>query len=153
MSLVSQIVVNSNLELVWKAWTEADRLSEWFAPEVLVELKEGGKYELYFDPSNKRSMSTAGCKILRIEAPHTLVFEWKGPDTFAEVMNKPANLTQIEVKLKALSDGTLVTICHSGWTESEPSQTARSWHEQAWAQMLSSLKSKLEAGQGILCCQ
>ncbi|WP_339242419.1 hypothetical protein [Paenibacillus sp. FSL F4-0243] len=41
MSLVSQIVVNSNLELVWKAWTEADCLSEWFAPEVLVELKEG----------------------------------------------------------------------------------------------------------------
>ncbi|MFD5019405.1 hypothetical protein ACFWMP_10945 [Paenibacillus sp. NPDC058367] len=27
--------------MVWKAWTEADRLSEWFAPEVLVELKEG----------------------------------------------------------------------------------------------------------------
>ncbi|MBY3618361.1 hypothetical protein HGO21_02240 [Acinetobacter sp. CUI P1] len=25
MKLVAQIVVNSNLELVWKAWTEADR--------------------------------------------------------------------------------------------------------------------------------
>ncbi|WP_339320046.1 SRPBCC domain-containing protein [Paenibacillus sp. FSL R10-2734] len=153
MSLVSQIVVNSNLELVWKAWTEADRLSEWFAPEVLVDLKEGGKYELYFDPSNNQSMSTAGCKIIRIEAPHTLVFEWKGPDPFAEVMNNPANLTQVELNLKALSDGTLVTIFHSGWTEAEPSQTAKSWHEQAWTQMLSSLKSKLEAGQGMLCCQ
>jgi uncharacterized protein YndB with AHSA1/START domain len=120
MSLVSQIVVNCNLELVWKAWTESDRLSEWIAPEALVDLKKGGKYELYFDPNHKQSMSTIGCKILHIDAPYSLIFEWKGPDPFAEVMNDPAYLTQVEVKLKAVSIGTLVTLCHSGWTESEP---------------------------------
>lgn len=153
MKLVKQIMIQSELLLVWKAWTEAHRLAEWFAPEAAIDLQEGGMYELYFNPSNKESMSTRGCKVLKLDAPHTLVFQWKGPDPFAEVMNNPEELTQVEVQLEAHGQDTLVTLCHSGWNYSESSQAAQQWHEQAWEQMLSSLKSNLESGKGVLCCQ
>lgn len=51
---------------MWCAWIISKRVSEWFAPESVVEAREGGTYELYFIPDNKTGMNTKGCKITKL---------------------------------------------------------------------------------------
>lgn len=153
MTINTQQLILADINLIWRAWTESDRITEWFAPSAEIEPKLNGKFALYFNPSNKNSMSTQGCKIIKLEEPHQLAFQWKGPDPFAEVMNQEDDLTIVEVTLEAVEGGTLVSLQHSGWKDSEEGLKAREWHVQAWDQMLNSLKSSIESGEGILCCQ
>lgn len=153
MTIAKQQLILADIELVWRAWTESDRITEWFAPSAHIEPHLNGKFELYFNPDNKETMSTKGCKIIRFEKPNTLAFEWKGPDPFATVMNQDGELTIVEVTLKSAEGGTMVHLRHSGWKESEAALQAKEWHEKAWEQMLESLKSNIESGEGILCCQ
>jgi len=153
MTIIETAFLQADVDLVWKAWTQAERVTQWFAPGAAIEPVVGGKYELYFDPSDKTKMSTAGCVILQYEAPQTLVFQWKGPDPFAHIMNHADSLTQVKVSLEPSSGGTQVTVEHTGWGQSEAWQEAREWHVAAWKQVLASLKSKIESGEGMLCCQ
>lgn len=53
MVIREDVVIHSNIELVWMAWTQSNRITTWFAPAAEIEPKVGGKFELYFDPSNK----------------------------------------------------------------------------------------------------
>jgi len=153
MNIAVQQFIQAEVTLVWRAWTESDRITKWFAPVAEIEPKLGGKFELYFNPNNKSSMCTQGCKIVQLEAPQLLAFEWKGPDPFADVVNLEGALTIVKVRLESVESGTMVYLEHSGWNQSEESLKAREWHVEAWNQMLSSLKSSMEAGEGILCCQ
>ena len=152
MSLAKQIYIQAAPELVWLAWTSSERITEWFAPMAVIEAREGGKFELYFNPSNRKSMSTQGCTILAYEPVRFLSFQWKGPDPFAEIMNQEGQLTWVEVTLTPHNDGTRIELQHKGWSDAIDVKQAREWHEQAWEGMLSSLKSKIEAGEGNLCC-
>jgi uncharacterized protein YndB with AHSA1/START domain len=61
--LSKECVINVPLSLVWQAWTNADRVSQWFAGEANIDPVVGGAYELYFEPGNTTGMNTKGCKI------------------------------------------------------------------------------------------
>jgi uncharacterized protein YndB with AHSA1/START domain len=145
--------INADITLVWKAWTESDRIIKWFAPAADIEPRENGKFELYFSPENKETMSTKGCKILNYREPTLLEFEWKGPDPFVEIMNEESDLTTVAVEFEPYNEETKVILIHKGWKDTEEYSQAREWHVQAWEQMLKSLKSNMESGEGILCCQ
>ncbi|MDP5277038.1 SRPBCC family protein [Chengkuizengella axinellae] len=153
MSITQEIYIQSDLDLVWRAWTKSERITKWFAPAAEIELEKNGKFELYFDPSNKNSMSTIGCKIIKYEEPHLLEIQWKGPDEFAEFMNGQEQLTTVKIELVSKDGGTNVTLEHSGWLDTDDWQSAKMWHVKAWEQALSSLKSNMESGEGILCCK
>ncbi|MCK1998912.1 hypothetical protein MPH47_17075 [Psychrobacillus psychrodurans] len=36
-SVKKQITIHAPLNLVWYAWTLSERVSEWFAPETIIE--------------------------------------------------------------------------------------------------------------------
>ncbi|WP_223067536.1 SRPBCC family protein [Paenibacillus caui] len=57
------------------------------------------------------------------------------------------------ITFQSLNGETKVTVKHEGWKGSEEWEQAKEWHVQAWEQVLSSLKSKLESGEGALCCK
>lgn len=152
--LNSEITINAPIEFVWYAWTLSDRVSEWFASETVITPKVGGEYELYFIPGNKSIMNTKGCKITKILEQKELHFTWKGPDQFAEIMNQEFALTVVEVTFSELdSNTTKVTVVHTGFKDDKNWSDAIKWHESAWSGVLSSLKSKLEKGEGYLCCK
>lgn len=95
MSVISkEVSIAASKNLVWWAWTEADRVTEWFAPVANVEARVGGAFELFFDPANRDHMNTAGCVFTSVEPKQSLGFTWKGPDDFADVMNDENNLTK-----------------------------------------------------------
>lgn len=152
MNITKQIYIQAPPELVWLAWTSSERITEWFAPMAIIEPEVNGKFELYFNPSNLQSMNTQGCTILSYEPVCTLSFQWKGPDPYAEIMNQEGHLTWVEVTFKPYDSGTLVELQHQGWSDSLDAQQAKNWHVQAWEEMLNSLKSRMESGEGILCC-
>ncbi|GGA60202.1 SRPBCC family protein [Ornithinibacillus halotolerans] len=153
-AITKEVTINAPLDLVWYAWTISERVSEWFAPEAVVDLREGGAYELYFIPGNSTSMNTKGCKITKLISKKELHFTWKGPDQFEELMNNDNELTTVCVNLQSINENsTKVTLKHIGFKDKEEWVEAFEWHQMAWSGVLESLKSALEKGEGNLCCQ
>jgi uncharacterized protein YndB with AHSA1/START domain len=153
--IIKEIIISAPLNLVWYAWTISERISEWFAPESVVEAKEGGAYELYFIPGNSKGMNTKGCKISKLINEKELHFTWKGPDQFEAIMNKENELTNVNVSFKSINDdSTKVIVKHIGFKENDEDWIeAINWHQMAWTRVLDSLKSALEKGKGNVCCQ
>lgn len=153
-AIIQESTIQAPINLVWYAWTISERVSEWFAPETVIDAKEGGAYELYFIPGNKTEMNTKGCKIIKLVDNKELQFTWKGPDQFQSIMNNEAELTIVNVSFEPVnSNSTRVVIVHSGFKDDDNWKEAFTWHEMAWSGVLKSLKSALEKGEGNLCCQ
>lgn len=99
-------------------------------------------------------MNTKGCKIIKLVDEKELVFTWKGPDQFEDIMNHENDLTIVKVSFESISENsTKVSLHHTGFKNNESWTDAFQWHQMAWSGVLSSLKSVLEKGEGNLCCQ
>ena len=147
-----EVSVEAPIDLVWRAWTETERVIEWFAPAANIVPVERGAFELFFDPSDHTRMSTIGCVITDIESRERLAFTWKGPDQFAQLMNEPAPATSVEVTFRKAKSSTRVQIEHGGWGDGDHWNEAWEWHFKAWEEVLQRLVSGLESGKGLLCC-
>lgn len=120
-------------------------VSQWFAPTAIIEPCIGGKYELYFIPGNLKQMNTKGCKIIDLVERQKLMFTWKAPDSFAEIMNVEDNLTIIEITLEENETNlTKINLIHSGFSKTEDWNEALYWHDNAWTSVLSSLNQSLK---------
>lgn len=148
----TQVLVKAPREVVWWAWTRAERITQWFAPAATIDPRPGGAFELFFNPADRSRDCTAGCTFTAVEPMTRLAFTWKGPDLFAAVMNHPDRLTAVTVTMEPVEGGTRVTVVHAGWGEGDGWAEARRWHAAAWRQVLDSLKGALESGRGDLCC-
>ncbi|MDQ0271427.1 SRPBCC family protein [Cytobacillus purgationiresistens] len=136
--------------LVWLAWIDSARVAEWFAPEAVIEAKEGGAYELFFIPGNKQEMNTKGCKIIKMATENELQFTWRGPDPFNELMNAENDLTVVQVSLEKIDESTTsVHINHTGFKNDDNWSEAFKWHEMAWSGVLKSLKENLKKAKEI----
>lgn len=134
-------------DLVWKAWTKAENITKWFAPEAIVEARFGGPFELFFTPPDHDHMCTKGCVFTLVEPKKQLGFTWKGPDQFAELMNNPSSLTFVQVTFHNENGNARITLEHSGWGDSDAWAEARTWHQKAWEQALGRLKLFLKSGK------
>ncbi|MFD2169759.1 SRPBCC family protein [Tumebacillus lipolyticus] len=151
-SIKHHVEVACSKEIAWLAWTDQERIVKWFAPAANIEAQVGGAYELFFDPEHQDRMGTKGCTVTQFESMERLTFTWKGPDQFAEIMNHDGLLTTVSVTFSAAADHTEVAVEHAGFGEGEAWEQAHAWHQMAWQQVLSSLKSAIESGEGELCC-
>ena len=141
-----EITVNAPRDTIWRAWTESDQIATWFSPDASVEARPGGKFELYFGPSNHDHECTKGCVFTLVEQLKNLGFTWKGPDQFADLMNEPIPSTSVLVSFFQEDGFTRVVVEHSGWGQGKEWEEARVWHEKAWLDVLGRLKSALESG-------
>lgn len=46
-----EVVVPGTTEAMWRAWTDAEELATWAGPAAAVDLRPGGDWHVYFDPS------------------------------------------------------------------------------------------------------
>jgi len=137
-------------DLVWRAWTQSERITAWFAPEAIVEARCGGPFELFFDPSDHEHQCTKGCVFTLVEPMRCLGFTWRGPDQFAGLMNDPSSLTSVTVNFSDEDRTSRVVIEHRGWGEGKDWARAWAWHQKAWETVLGRLKSALESGKSQL---
>ncbi|GAA4929954.1 uncharacterized protein YndB with AHSA1/START domain [Nonomuraea thailandensis] len=106
---------DAEVEDVWHACTDADRLSRWFLP-ISGDLRLGGKYQLE---------GNAGGEILRCEPPSLLKVSWLfGPDP---------GFSEVEVRLAAKDGGTLFELTHTAeppeefWAQYGPGAVGVGW--------------------------
>ncbi|UCD45761.1 MAG: SRPBCC domain-containing protein [Candidatus Bathyarchaeota archaeon] len=145
-----RVKLNAHPREVWRAWTESERITKFFAPEAKIEPHPGGAYELYFDPKDHDHMSTKGCTITEFKSMDRLGFNWKGPDQFRELMNEPDPQTYVEVGFREEEGATRLTLEHGGWGDGDEWAEAREWHRRAWEEVLDQLGSFLSPKKRLL---
>lgn len=116
-------------------------LQSWLAPVAEVEPKVGGKFELYWDPTDRSDNHTQGCRVVAIAPPELLAFDWRGPSQFREAMNDVDPLTHVVVSFSAVPGGTRVHLVHAGWRQCAGAQEARQWFETAWRMAFEQLEA------------
>jgi uncharacterized protein YndB with AHSA1/START domain len=131
----------------FEMFTANELLQSWLTTLAEVEPLVGGKYELFWDPVNKESNSTIGCKVTAIEPGKFLSFEWKGPEQFQHFMNNADPLTHVVVLFVPCVEGstpcTEVHLIHSGWGSSADWEEARQWFEGAWSNAFAELRKQV----------
>jgi len=125
-------------------FTTNNNLESWLTELADVEPKISGKYELFWDPSDKENNSTIGCKVTAIEQDKYITFEWKGPKQFKHFMNNADPLTHVVVVfIPSVSNSNLYTdvvLVHSGWRNTPEWEEARQYFDKAWSGALNKLK-------------
>ena len=116
----------------FELFTRDDLLCRWLCIEADVEAKEGGRYELFWDPADHTVDSTVGCRITALQRDQFLAFEWKSSRQFAALANAADPLTHVVVFFLPLPAGTTVHLVHSGWRGTTDWEEARRWQEHAW---------------------
>lgn len=76
-------------------FTNNELLQAWLARVADVELRIGGRYELFWDPAHREDNSTIGCRITAIAEPELLAFQWRSPAQFKSFANTADPLTHV----------------------------------------------------------
>jgi uncharacterized protein YndB with AHSA1/START domain len=107
---------DAEIEELWDAVTNAERIPRWFAP-ITGELKLGGRYQL---------KGNAGGEITRCDAPTALDITWECG----------GNVSWVTVRLESVNDGIRLTLEHlmgkdkaseEHWKKYGPGATGVGW--------------------------
>ncbi len=141
--LYKEIVVRASLTEVWKAWTTTDGIKSFLSPNAEIELRVGGKYEVFFDmEAPLGSRGSEGCRVLSFLPKKMLSFEWNAPPQFEDL-----RFVLTRVVLFVSEDepgGTRVDLHHMGWGEGEKWDQVYDYFDTAWEFVLTALKTHME---------
>jgi len=131
------VTVNCDPHKAFELFTRNEHLEKWLTVEADVEPKAGGKYELFWNPSDKENDSTIGCRVTTFLQDRLLGFDWKGPLEYKDVMNDADPLTLVSVFFLPVEaeDGlrTVVHLIHSGWRSAPEWEDPWKYFDNAWA--------------------
>jgi len=130
--IIQTAMLNCSQEKAFDIFTVNSYLESWLTEKADVEAMPGGKYELFWEPDDPENNSNIGCKILAVEKPTYLNFEWKGPKQFKHFMNTADPLTNVTVIFIPKNNKTDVVLIHTGWRNSEEWEQARQYFINAW---------------------
>ena len=141
--IFKEIVIPARRIEVWKAWTEKEILIKYFAPEAEIELKIGGKYEMYFlldNPPGTRGGE--GNKILSFVPQKMLSFSWNAPPQFPSVRKEETWCVLLFDKTDI--NTTKIRFYHLGWQQGEEWDQVYDYFQKAWDLVLGNLKTYFE---------
>ena len=120
---------------VYRAWTDAAKISRWFGPEnaeilrAETDVRVGGRFRIVFRGPDGEEHDVGG--VYREVVPNQkLVFTWAWRST-------PERESLVTVALKRDGDGTLLTLLHEQFFD----EAARDRHGRGWSQTLDKLES------------
>jgi len=140
------VQLDCEIQKAFSMFIENKYLESWLTNEADVVPKLRGKYELFWDPSNKEFNSTIGCKITGIEKNRFISFDWKGPLKFNSFMNNADPLTHVIIFFSQKENEptkTIIHLFHTGWRKDLEWVEARNYFENAWKNALQDLKDKV----------
>ncbi|MBC8386186.1 MAG: SRPBCC domain-containing protein [Candidatus Cloacimonetes bacterium] len=141
--IYQEIVIPARLAAVWNAWTVKEELTKFFAPEAEIEMKIGGKYEMYFLLKNPvGSRGGEGNRILSFVPQKMLSFEWNAPPNFPNVRQEKTWCVLFFDKLDLNS--TRIRFYHLGWQEGDEWDQVYDYFQKAWDSVLGNLKKYFE---------
>jgi uncharacterized protein YndB with AHSA1/START domain len=136
-SLVISRTYPASVERVFKAWTDANQLGQWFAPtddyttKANVDLRVGHEYRIVITHKGGNVHTILGTYRL-IEPPRKLVYTWRWE-------GGPASDTLVTVDFNPEGDATKVTITHERFINTED----RDKHNEGWNGCLNRLQRTL----------
>jgi uncharacterized protein YndB with AHSA1/START domain len=125
-SLVISRTYPASVERVFKAWTDANQLGQWFAPtddyttQASVDLRVDHEYRIAITHKGGNVHTILGTYRL-IDPPRKLVYTWRWE-------GGPAADTLVTVDFTPDDDATKVTITHEQFLDAE----ARDKHNEGW---------------------
>lgn len=134
--VIKRVIAGSAAE-IFDLWTRPELMVRWMSPysgpvrsEATADVLVGGSFKL--------SMGSGDvvCEIdgtyVEVQRPSKLVFTWRGPPT--------GNVnTLVTLELKALKNGTELTLTH----EKLPTSELRDDHHKGWSNMIDHLVAEL----------
>ena len=120
---------------IYRAWTDAAKISRWFGPEdaeilrAETDVRVGGRFRIVFRGPDGEEHDVGG--VYREVVPNQkLVFTWAWRST-------PDRESLVTVALKRDGDGTLLTLLHEQFFD----EAARDRHGRGWNETLDKLES------------
>lgn len=148
--------LNAPRELVFQAWTEPDRLKQWWrakpefsTPIVEVDLRVGGRYRLGMQPPDKDAPYVVVGTYREIRPPEKLVYTWawelNGPEADTGSGSGPAGSLQpgetlVTVEFNNVGGKTEVVLTHEYFTDSH----MRDEHQGGWGGCMDQLALLVE---------
>jgi uncharacterized protein YndB with AHSA1/START domain len=127
--------LNAPPSRVYRAWTDAAKISCWFGPEnaeilrAETDVRVGGRFRIVFRGPDGEEHDVGG--VYREVVPNQkLVFTWAWRST-------PERESLVTVALQGDGDGTLLTLLHEQLFD----EAARDRHGRGWNQTLDKLES------------
>jgi uncharacterized protein YndB with AHSA1/START domain len=146
--LRKEALVPASPSQVWMAWTTLEGAKSFFAPDAKIDLRVGGAYEMYFDPSQEPGRrGSEGCTILGVEAEKRLVFTWNFPPSLPSIRKQK---TVVEVMLLEENGKTRVRLTQRGFKLDSDWQKGRDYFDRAWDTVLSRLVKRFETDSSTL---
>jgi len=137
-SLVVSRIYPASQERVFKAWTDANQLGQWFAPsddyttQATVDLRVGHEYRIAITHKGGNVHAVVGTYHL-IDPPRKLVYTWRWEGAPAD--------TLVTIEFTPKGDSTEVTITHDRFADLE----TRNKHSEGWTGCLERLGRKLDS--------
>lgn len=142
------ITVKANINEVWNAWTTAEGIKTFFAPDAVVDAKPGGAFDIRMDPGAPAGMRGAdGMVFLAVQEKKMISFTWNAPPSLPEARKQRTMVT-----VRFIPRGELLTevaLTHAGWGEAETNNEwgkAFDYFVKAWPAVLKNLKKRFESG-------
>lgn len=131
-SIIRTAELNAIPKTIFDMWTTNEGNIKFFAVEADIELKVGGKYELYFDVNGQvGKKGTEGCQILDYTDPTYLKLSWNAPPSLPH--HRDANFRRfVEIRLEDKNDYTKLTLENSGYPEDSYYDDVYNYFDRAW---------------------
>lgn len=125
---------------VFEAWTEEERVREWWAPEgftdpeIEIDLREGGAFRFAMKNADGEPVVAVG-RFLEVTPPERLVYTWtwEGDDPVE---------TRVTVEFRETDAGTELVLVH----ERFPSEEMADLHREGWIGGLERLHGVVAGG-------
>jgi uncharacterized protein YndB with AHSA1/START domain len=147
-AISERMTVKASIDDVWRAWTTAEGIKTFFAPDAIVDARPGGLFEIHMDPTATAGLRGAdGMVFLAVQEKKMISFTWNAPPSLPE-----ARKQRTVVTVRFVPRGDLLTevfLTHSGWGEPEANNEwgkAYDYFAKAWPNVLSNLKKRFESG-------
>ncbi len=136
MTLQFEQLVRAPAAQVYRAFTNASAMREWFCNVALADPRPGGRLYVWWDTDYY-----ACGEYTSLEPEARIAFSWHG-------RNEPGT-TWVQVSIQPQAEGSLVTVTHSGLGSDGRWPKIVQEFEKGWQIGLENLKSVLETGQDL----
>ncbi|MCP4632012.1 MAG: hypothetical protein GY855_03725 [candidate division Zixibacteria bacterium] len=143
--LTREVTVPASVEDVWEAWTTTEGVKTFFSTSANVQLRVGGRYEVYFLLDKEYGFrGSEDCKVLSFLPKQMLSFEWNAPPDFEKLRNKK---TQVILQFEKSNDKEVkVTLTQHGWGTGNDWDKLYNYFDNAWSYVLDNLKRRFIEG-------
>lgn len=126
-------------EKVWRAWTDAQALTQWWGPGnepvslAELDVRVGGRFRIVFGGPDGRAHEVAGV-YREVDPSRKLVFTWTWPNS------TPERVSLVTITLRAAGRGTELVLQHAEFFD----EAVRDGHERGWTGALDKLERFLQ---------